>query len=567
MDVGGWLRALGLGQYEAAFHENAIDDTVLPNLTAEDLKDLGVGIVGHRRKMLDAIASLRADANTTAPSSDAETDRTAKGSAERRQITVMFSDLVGSTALSARMDPEDLREVIAAYHKCVAEIVRRFDGFVAQYLGDGVLVYFGYPQAHEDDAERAVRAGLELIAAVAALKTRSTLQARVGIATGVVVVGDIIDAGGSQERGIIGETPNLAARLQAIAAPGEVVIATSTRRLIGRMFDCRALGAIEVKGLPQPVEAWQVRGELAGVSRFEALRSAALTPLVGRQEEIELLLRRWHQAKLAEGRVVLLAGEPGIGKSRIAESLLGKLEGEPHARLRYFCSPHHIHSALYPFIAQLERAAGFGPGDGAGERLDKLEALLKPTARKVPQDLALIAELLAVPVDGRYPVVEVSPQQKREMTLAALINQFEGIAARSPLLIVFEDAHWIDPTSLDLLDRTVARSADLPVLLVTTFRPEFQPTWVGQPHVTMLPLSRLGRRDHRGHHQGQDATRGSGRADPRAHRRSASVHRGADEHSAREWADARDGGPLRARRAATAARHSDDAAGLAGGPP
>ena len=253
-----------------------------------------------------------------------------------------------------------------------------------------------------------------------------------------------------------------------------------------------------MKGLPQPVEAWQVRGEAAGVSRFEARRAGALSPLVGRQEEIELLLRRWDQAKLGEGRVVLLSGEPGIGKSRIAESLLVRLEGEPHARLRYFCSPHHTHSPLYPFIAQLERAASFEPGSSARAKLDKLEALLKPTAKNLPRDVALIAELLAVPADGRYPALAVSPQQKREMTLTALLDQLDGVAAQSPVLIVFEDVHWIDPTSLDLLDRTVARVADLPVLLVVTFRPELQPTWVGQPHVTMLPLSRLGRRDSAG---------------------------------------------------------------------
>lgn len=409
----------------------------------------------------------------------------------------MFCDLVGSTGLSARLDPEELRDLIAAYRRCLTDAVARFDGFIAQYLGDGVLVYFGYPQAHEDDAERAIRAGLVATAAVDCLETRAAapLKARVGIATGLVVVGDQIGASDSPERVAIGETPNLAARLQAVAPPGEVVIAASTRRLVGRMFDCRSLGSIEVKGLPQPVEAWQVFGETAGVSRFEALHSAALTPLVGRQEEIELLLRRWQQAKAGEGRVVLLAGEPGIGKSRIAESLLARLEGEPHVLLRHFCSPHHTGSALHPFITRLERAAAFEPGSSAGARLDKLEDLLKPTTRNMPQDLALIAELLAVPTDGRYPTLLVSAQQKREMTLTALLDQLIGVAAQCPALIVFEDAHWIDPTSLDLLDRTVARVADLPVLLVVTFRPEFHPIWVGQPHVTMLPLSRLGRRD------------------------------------------------------------------------
>ncbi len=412
----------------------------------------------------------------------------------------MFCDMVGSTALSSRLDPEEQRDVVSAFQSCCANEIKRFGGMVAQYLGDGVLVYFGYPAAHEHDAERAVRASLAILDAVGTLKAAADvpLQARAGIATGLVVIGDLVGEGVTQEHAAIGETPNLAARLQAVAAPGEVVIAASTRRLVGRMFDCRALGPIEVKGLPQPVEAWQVRGETAGVSRFEARRAGALSPLVGRQEETELLLRRWGQAKLGEGRVVLLSGEPGIGKSRIAESLLAGLEGEPHARLRYFCSPHHTHSPLYPFIAQLERAASFEPGSSARAKLDKLETLLKPTATNVPRDVALIAELLAVPANGRYPALAVSPQQKREMTLTALLDQLDGVAAQSPVLIVFEDAHWIDPTSLDLLDRTVARVADLPVLLAVTSRPELQPTWVGQPHVTMLPLSRLGRRDSAG---------------------------------------------------------------------
>jgi class 3 adenylate cyclase/tetratricopeptide (TPR) repeat protein len=417
---------------------------------------------------------------------------------ERRQLTIMVCSMVGSMPLSAALDPEDMRDRIAPFHKVAADVVARFDGFVAQYLSDGVLVYFGYPAAHEHDAERAVRAGLAIRDAVGTLKADVPLQARAGIATGLVVVGEQLGTGDTRQRVAIGETPNLAAQLQAVAAPGEVVIAASTRRLVGRMFDCGALPSIEMKGLPQPVEAWQVRGETAGVSRFEALRAGALSPLVGRQEEIELLLRRWDQAKLGEGRVVLLSGEPGIGKSRIAETLLVRLEDEPHVRLRYFCSPHHTHSPLYPFIAQLEQAVSFEPGSGAGTKLDKLEALLKSRATNVPRDVALIAELLAVPADGRYPALTVSPQQKREMTLTALLDQLDGVAAQSPVLIVFEDAHWIDPTSLDLLDRTVARVANLPVLLIITFRPEFQPVWVGQPHVTMQPLSRLGRRDAAG---------------------------------------------------------------------
>jgi class 3 adenylate cyclase len=319
MDVGGWLRKLGLEQYEAAFRENKIDDAVLPSLTAEDLKDLGVGFVGDRRKLLDAIAALRAGAGAPTPLSDAPlaTDKAAQDIAERRQVTVMFSDLVGSTALSARMDPEDLREVISAYQKCVAEAVRRCDGFVAKYMGDGVLMYFGYPQAHEDDAERAVRAGLELIAAVTALKSPVRLQTRVGIATGLVVVGDLIGSGEAQEHGIVGETPNLAARLQGIAEPNTVVIAEATRRLLGNLFEFEDLGAKDLKGIAGTVRAWAALRASSAEGRFEALHTTGLTALVGREEELELLVRRWSRAKGGEGQVVLLTGEAGIGKSRL----------------------------------------------------------------------------------------------------------------------------------------------------------------------------------------------------------------------------------------------------------
>jgi class 3 adenylate cyclase len=327
MDLGEWLRSLGLEEYEAAFHENHIDEVVLPNLTAEDLKDLGVGSIGHRRKLLDAITLLRAETTTKAPPPEAPSaiPRPPQDTAERRQVTVMFSDLVGSTALSARMDPEDLREVISAYQKCVAETVQRFGGFVAKYMGDGVLVYFGYPQAHEDDAERAVRAGLEVIAAVTALKTHASLQARAGIATGLVVVGDLIGSGEARERRVVGETPNLAARLQGIAEPNVVVIGESTRKLLGNLFELEDLGAREVKGIAEPVRAWAALRAASVESRFEALHASALTELVGREEELDLLLRRWSKAKTGEGQVVLLSGEAGIGKSRLTAALLERL--------------------------------------------------------------------------------------------------------------------------------------------------------------------------------------------------------------------------------------------------
>ena len=378
MDVVVWLRSLGLGQYEAAFRENEIDETVLPGLTAEDLKELGVAALGHRRKLLDAIAAQRADINAspTATPGPAAVDASPRDTAERRQVTVMFCDLVGSTALSARMDPEDLREVISAYQKCVTETVRRFGGFVAKYMGDGVLVYFGYPEAHEDDAERAVRAGLEATAAITALKSTVPLQTRIGIATGVVVVGDLIGSGEAQERGIVGETPNLAARLQGIAEPNMVVIAEGTRRLLGNLFELQDLGAKDLKGIAGPVRAWAALRASSAQGRFEAMHASGLTDLIGREEEFNLLLRRWSKTKIGEGQVVLLSGEAGIGKSRLTAALLERLAAEPHTRLRYFCSPQHTDSALYPIISQMQRAAGFAHDDTAQAKCEKLDALL-----------------------------------------------------------------------------------------------------------------------------------------------------------------------------------------------
>jgi class 3 adenylate cyclase/predicted ATPase len=496
MDVGGWLRRLGLEQYEASFRENKIDDTVLPRLTAEDLKDLGVGFVGHRRKLLDAIAALRAQVSAPAPSlSDAPLaiDNAAKDTAERRQVTVMFSDLVGSTALSARMDPEDLREVISAYQRSVAETVGRFGGFVAKYMGDGVLVYFGYPQAHEDDAERAVRAGLALIDAVDQLQTSERLRVRIGVDTGLVVVGDLVGSGEAQERGVVGETPNLAARLQAIGEPNTIVVGPTTRHLLGELFEYRDLGTVAVKGFPQPVQVYQVLRSSAVESRFEAFHSAGLTPLVGREEEIELLLRRWQRATSGEGQVVLLSAEPGVGKSRLAAALQEKFQAEPYSRLRWFCSSHHQGSALYPVIRQLERAAGFTQDDPPDVKLEKLGALLAGAATAT-EDLPLLAELLSLP-SNRYGQVSLSPQAKKERTLQALVRQVEHLSQRNPVLMVCEDVHWIDPTSLELLQVTVDRVQQLPVLLLLTFRPEFLPPWVGQPYVTMLSLGRLNRRD------------------------------------------------------------------------
>ena len=496
MDVAEWLRGLGLEEYAPAFRDNDIDAEVLRRLTGEDLRELGVRSIGHRRRLLDAISALgavSADVVSTGASSEAP----AQAEAERRQLTVMFCDLVGSTALSAQLDPEDLREVIAAYHRAVAEIVTRSNGFVSRYMGDGVLVYFGFPQAHEDDAEQAVRAGLGAIDAVSRLEVKSVkLQARVGIATELVIVGDLIGHGAAQEQTVVGETPNLAARLQALAEPETVVIAAGTRRLIGNLFEYRDLGTVEVKGIAAPVPAWQVLRPSAVASRFEALHGSALAPLIGRDEEIDLLLRRWARAKVGDGQVVLISGEAGIGKSRITAELEERLHVEPHLRLRYFCSPYHQDSALFPFIDQLGRASGFASDDPPAVKLDKLEALL---ARAAPldDDVAFLADLLSLPLSERHPLPDLSPQRKKERTLEALIRQLEGLACRQPIVMVFEDAHWMDPTSRELLDLTVERVRSLPVLLVVTFRSELQPLWIGQPQVTMLALDRLDLRDRK----------------------------------------------------------------------
>src|SRR6266487_89453 len=457
-DIAEWLASLDLGEYAQRFAENAIDLSVIRDLTENDLEELGV-LLGHRRKMLSAIAELQGEA-ASKPQTSAEPGR---DRAERRQITVMFCDLVGSTALSARLDPEDMRQVIALFHRRIAEVIGAYQGIVARYMGDGVLAYFGYPQAHEDDAEQAVRAGLALVAAALNLHTGfdAPLQVRVGIATGVTVVGDLIGEGISREQTVVGDTPNLAARLQTLAEPGTVVISAGTRRLTGGHFEYRDLGAVALKGWAEPIAAWQVLRTSDVESRFAALHGTGLTPLVGREEETELLLRRWSKATSGEGQVVLLSGEAGIGKSRLTAACVERLVGEPHTRLRYFCSPQHTDSALYPIIGQMERAAGLTHDDTPKAKLDKLDAMLAQTSTPV-QDAALFAEMLSLPNDGRYPALELAPQQRRQRTLDALSLQMEALTHAGPMLMIFEDAHWSDPTSLELLGQAVDRGGSVP---------------------------------------------------------------------------------------------------------
>jgi class 3 adenylate cyclase len=503
MNVADWLRALGLEQYEAAFRENDVDAAVLPTLTADELKDMGVSSIRHRRRLLEAIAALRSRATgaeapaqvSPFPPSDLRRQRDASEmTAERRPLSVMFCDLVGSTALSSRLDPEDLREIIRTYQACVATTMRQFDGFIARYVGDGVLIYFGWPEARETDAERAVRAGLAVAAAVSQGPVHGEpLQVRVGIATGLVVIGEAIGSGDSRQQTAVGETPNLAARLQSLAGPNHVVIDAATRRQIGGLFECQDLGTVELKGLPAPVQAWHVVSENRALGQFEALRSGA-TPLVGRDEEMELLLRRWTQAKAGNGRVVLISAEPGMGKSRLAGALAERIAAEPHTRLRYFCSPHHKDSALYPVITQMERAAGFVHADLPVASLAKLQALLATTAPPI-EDVALITELHSLPSADIAPPLDVTSHRKKEKTFEALLRQVEGLAQQQPVLMMFDDIHWIDPSSRELLDRVIERVADWPVLLLAMFRPEFQPPWTGQPHVMTLALTRLDRRD------------------------------------------------------------------------
>ncbi len=499
-DVETWLKELELSEYFQAFAENRIDSDVLPTLTNDDLKEIGVLAVGDRRKMLNAVVALSRQevepANSIATNSlDSQApERTTD--AERRQLTVMFCDLVGSTELSGRLDPEDLHDLMRRYQDAVAGVVARFEGHVAKFLGDGVLAYFGWPRAYEDQAERAVRSGLAAVDAVANLKTEDgqALAARVGIATGQVVIGDMVGETATDEDAVVGETPNLAARLQGAASPGQVVIGSTTRLLIGEAFDLADLGSHEFKGIGDPVAVWSVAGERAAESRFEAAHPGARTQIIGRAPELELLRRAWEQSRKGVGQVVLISGEPGIGKSRLVDALSAALGDESYTPITLGCSPYHTNSALYPLIVLVERVLGWEREDSADARLAKLERELQNVSLPLDEVIPLFAALLSLPLpEDRFPASSLTPQQQKQQTLDAVVAWLLEEAERCPVLWVWEDLHWADPSTIELLGLVIEQTPTAPILNVLTFRPSFAPPWPQRTHMTPLTLNRLER--------------------------------------------------------------------------
>jgi predicted ATPase/class 3 adenylate cyclase len=505
-EVGAWLAGLGLGRYADVFAEHDIGFDVLADLTEEDLAQLGVSL-GHRKRLLRAIAALDqlppgkgppagvAVAPPVAAAAPPPEPSRPSRDAERRQLTVLFCDMVGSTALSSRLDPEDLHEVMRRYQESCAGVISRFEGHIGHYVGDGILAYFGYPTAHEDDPLRAARTGLDIVEAIKRLDdeladTGVSLGVRIGINTGIVVVGDIGTGEFRDAMAVVGETPNLAARLQALAEPGTVVVGERTRRLLEGLFRFDELGPQRVKGIDEPVAAYRVREATGVPSRFEATALRGLTPLVGRDEEIRLLRSRWQHAKSGEGHVVLLSGEPGIGKSRILQVFRERVRTDQATVLRYYCSPFYVHSALHPVLDQLERAAGLSKSDPPEAKLDKLEALLSQGSAQVVRAASLLAPLLSIPTGERYPPLDLAPERKKALMLEALLEQLAGLATR-PVLILLEDAHWVDPTTTELFQLTIERIQRLPVLLLIAYRPNFTPPWTGFPHITSLSLSHL----------------------------------------------------------------------------
>jgi len=503
--VAAWLNHLGLGTYCESFQRNAIAWDMLPELNEGDLEALGV-VLGHRKILVRAIAQLSPSAEAKGPGSlpiavspDTQSFPPERDQAERRQLTVLFCDLVDSTALSRRVDPEDLQDVIRRFLDACSHTIGRFNGYIAKYMGDGMVVYFGYPQAHEHDAERAVHAGLAILDTVKALNHDNPhpefgMAARIGIATGHVVVGELMGQDTAKERSVFGETPNLAARLQALAQPNQLIIDPVTKRLVGHEFEFGDLGAVSLKGFDTPVQAWQVLSTRLSASRFESYRASHLTNFVGREQELSLLLGRWREAVGGEGQVMLLCGEAGIGKSRMTRSFCDRLADERCQTIQFQCSPYHTNTALYPAITFLRQAAGLASQDSAQAQLEKLDAMARESGIENQDTVSLLADLLSIRGDHRYPALTVSSEKRKDMTLEALVQYLQGLADRCPVLFIMEDAHWLDPTTLDLMARIIDRVRQMRVLLLMTFRPEFKPVWADYSHVTSLTLSRLPRR-------------------------------------------------------------------------
>jgi class 3 adenylate cyclase/predicted ATPase len=494
-----WLSDNGLGVYAGVFSENTIDFDVVRSLSETDLRELGLTL-GDRKRLSQAIAKLDAEKHTAltvtpptsqeiAPKASAAVPESPTG--ERRQLTVMFCDLVGSTALSEKLDPEELRSLLHNYRTVCGEVIARYEGFVARYVGDGILTYFGWPKAHEEDPERALRAALEIVHAVKDASVTDPLSVRIGIATGPVVVGE--QAGvGDQSKLAIGSTPNLAARLQGLAASDQIVIASSTRRLVGNAFELLDLGEHELKGISEPVHAWRVMAVSAAASRFEASHGAQLTPMIGRDQQVGLLLERWELARSGEGQVVLLSGEPGIGKSRMLRAFRERLGEGVEVALQYQCSPYYTNTALYPVIDHLERSLDLRRDDSDEQKLDKLEQRVINQLGRAKLDCSLIARMLSIACDDRYGPLEMSPQRQKDETLSSLVNMMAAVAKSKASVVLFEDAHWADPTTLEALNVLVDRVDSLPLLVLITYRPEFQPPWT-RSHVAPITLTRLSR--------------------------------------------------------------------------